>query len=156
MWLRGIYEESRTVPDRERLERSTRQLVAAGRRLVPGRRREKLLRQRPVRTARVLELWDEIDVLLMPVLASTAIAAEGGYGRSAPIAIDRSSRFMPFNPLFNVTGQPSIALPAGFGADGLPLSVQLVGRPGAEDLLYSLAGQLETARPWVHHRPPGC
>ncbi len=156
MWLRGIYEESRTVPDRERLERSTRQLVAAGRRLVPGRRREKLLRQRPVRTARVLELWNEIDVLLMPVLASTAIAAEGGYGRSAPIAIDRSSRFMPFNPLFNVTGQPSIALPAGFGADGLPLSVQLVGRPGAEDLLYSLAGQLETARPWAQHRPPGC
>ena len=156
MWLRGIYEESRTVPDRARLERSTRQLVAAGRRVVPGRRREKLLAQRASRTARVVELWNEVDVLLMPVLAGTAIAAEGAYGRSAPIAIDRSSRFMPFNPLFNVTGQPSIAVPAGFGADGLPLSVQLVGRPGAEDLLYSLAGQLETARPWAQHRPPGC
>jgi len=154
MWLRGIYEESRTVPDRARLERSTRQLVAAGRRVVPERRREKLMAQRTVRTSRVLELWNEIDVLLMPVLATTAIAAEGAYGKSAPVAIDRSSRFMPFNPLFNVTGQPSIALPAGFGVDGLPLSVQLVGRPGAEDLLYSLAGQLETARPWAQHRPP--
>jgi len=154
MWLRGIYEESRTVPDRTRLERSTRQLVAVGRRIAPGRRREKLLRQRDARTARVLELWNEIDVLLMPVLATTAIAAEGAYGKSAPVAIDRSSRFMPFNPLFNVTGQPSIAVPAGFGADGLPLSVQLVGRPGAEDLLYSLAGQLEAARPWAQHRPP--
>ncbi len=102
----------------------------------------------------MLELWNEIDVLLMPVLATTAIAAEGAYGKSAPIAFDRSSRFMPWCPLFNVTGQPSIAVPAGFGSDGLPLSVQLVGRPGAEDLLYSLAGQLETARPWVHHRPP--
>jgi amidase len=156
MWMRGIYEESRTVPDRERLERSTRQLVAAGRRLVPNRRREKLLEQRVARTARVLELWSEIDVLMMPVLATTAIAAEGAYGSSAPIAIDRSSRFMPFNPLFNVTGQPAIAVPAGFGGDGLPLSVQLVGRPGAEDLLYSLAGQIETARPWAHHRPPRC
>jgi amidase len=156
MWLRGIYEESRTVPDPARLERSTRQLVAAGRRVAPGRRRQTLLRKRDARTARVSELWNEIDVLLMPVLATTAIAAEGGYGRSAPIAIDRSSRFMPFNPLFNVTGQPSIAVPAGFGADGLPLSVQLVSRPGAEDLLYSLAGQLETARPWAQHRPPGC
>ena len=154
MWLRGIYEESRTVPDRARLERSTRQLVGVGRRLVPNRRRDQLLAGRAVRTARVLELWNEIDVLLMPVLATTAIAAEGGYGKSAPIAIDRSSRFMPFNPLFNVTGQPSVAVPAGFGADGLPLSVQLVGRPGAEDLLYSLAGQIETARPWAHHRPP--
>jgi amidase len=156
MWLRGIYEESRTVPDPARLERSTRQLVAAGRRVAPGRRRQTLLRKRDERTARVIELWNEIDVLLTPVLATTAIAAEGGYGRSAPIAIDRSSRFMPFNPVFNVTGQPSIAVPAGFGADGLPLSVQLVGRPGAEDLLYSLAGQLETARPWAQHRPPGC
>jgi len=154
MWMRGIYEESRTVPDRSRLERSTRQLVAAGRRLVPSGRREKLLAQRSTRTARVLELWNEVDVLLMPVLATTAIAAEGAYGKSAPVAIDRASRFMPWNPLFNVTGQPSIAVPAGFGGDGLPLSIQLVGRPGAEDLLYSLAGQLETARPWAHYQPP--
>ena len=153
MWVRGIYEESRGVPDRSRLERSTRQLVAAGRRLVPSRRREKLLAQRPARIARVLELWNEIDVLLMPVLTTTAIAAEGAYGKSAPVAIERASRFIPFNPLSNLTGQPSIAVPAGFGVDGLPLSVQLVGRPGAEDLLYSLAGQLETARPWAHHRP---
>jgi amidase len=153
MWLRGIYEESRHVPDHTLLERSTRQLIAAGRRLVPDRRREKLLAGRAVRTARVLELWQEVDVLLMPVLATTAIAAEGGYGKSAPLAMDKASRFMPHCPLFNVTGQPSIAVPAGFGADGLPLSVQLVGRTGAEDLLYSLAGQIEAARPWAHHRP---
>ncbi|MBV9607905.1 MAG: amidase [Solirubrobacterales bacterium] len=153
MWLRGIYEESAHVPDHSKLERSTRQLIATGKRVVPDRRREKLLAGRTRRTARVLELWQEVDVLLMPVLASTPIAAEGGYGRSALAAFDRSSRFMPFNPLFNLTGQPSIALPAGFGADGLPVSVQLVGRPGAEDLLYSLAGQIEAARPWAQHRP---
>jgi amidase len=153
MWMRGIYEESANVPDHSLLEPSTRQLVGAGRRLVSDRRREKLLVQRAARTARVLELWQEVDVLLMPVLASTAIAAEGAFGKPAPLAMDRASRFMPYNPLFNLTGQPSIALPAGFGADGLPLSVQLVGRPGAEDLLYSLAGQIETARPWVQHRP---
>jgi amidase len=153
MWMRGIYEESRHTPDHSKLERSTRQLAATGKRLVPDRRREKLLTARTARTARVLELWQEVDVLLMPVLATTAIRAEGGYGKAAPLAMDRSARFMPFNPVFNLTGQPSIALPAGFGADGLPLSVQLVGRPGAEDLLYSLAGQIESARPWAQHRP---
>jgi amidase len=153
MWMRGIYEESRHAPDHSKLERSTRQLVAAGKRLVPDRRRERLLAARATRTASVLELWQEVDVLLMPVLATTAIRAEGGYGKSAPLAMDRSARFMPFNPVFNLTGQPSIALPAGFGADGLPLSVQLAGRPGAEDLLYSLAGQIEAARPWAQHRP---
>lgn len=87
------------------------------------------------------------------MLASTAIDAEGAYGRSALVAYDRSSRFMSFNPLFNLTGQPAIAVPAGFGADGLPLSVQLIGRLGAEDLLYSLAGEIEAARPWAHHTP---
>ena len=131
MWMRGIYEESRTVPDRSRLERSTRQLVAAGRRLVPSRRREQLLARRPARTARVLELWNEIDVLLMPVLATTAIAAEGGYGKSAPIAIDRSSRFMPWSPLFNVTGQPAIAVPAGFGARRPTAQRPAGGPPGS-------------------------
>jgi amidase len=153
MWMRGIYEESQHVPDHSQLEPSTRQLIATGKRIVPDRRREKLLAGRAIRTARVLELWQEVDVLLMPVLATTAIRAEGGYGKSAPLAIDKASRFMPHCPLFNLTGQPSIALPAGFGADGLPLSVQLVGRPGAEDLLYSLAGQIEAARPWAQHRP---
>jgi len=154
LWLRGIYEQSLAVPDRSLLERSTRQMAAAGRTLVPPRRRDKVLASRGPATARILELWQQVDVLLTPGLATTAIAAEGGYGHGAPIAFNRASRFTPFTPLFNYTGQPAIALPAGFGSDGLPLGVQLVGRPGAEDVLYSLAGQIETAQPWAGERPP--
>jgi amidase len=153
LWLRAVYEDSRTVPDPARLERSTRQMAAAGRALVPPRRRDKLLAKRPVTTARIVALWNEIDVLMTPALASAAIAAEGAYGRSAPVAIDRAGRFTPFTAVFNITGQPAISIPAGFGGDGLPLSVQLVGRPGGEDTLYSLAGQIEAARPWADQRP---
>jgi amidase len=153
-WLRAIYEESLTVPVRSQLERLTRQMAAGGRYLVPPRRREKLLSKRAAAVARILALWDEIDVLLTPGLATTAIAADGAYGKSAPIAIDRSGRFTPFTPVFNLTGQPAVTVPAGLGSDGLPLSVQLVGRIGAEDTLYSLAGQIEAARPWAQHRPP--
>ncbi len=152
-WLRSIYEESRQVPDPTQLERLTRQMAGAGRRLVPPKRRDKLLARRPVTTARIVSLWDEIDVLVTPGLASTAIAAEGAFGKPAPLAIDRAGRFTPFTPIFNITGQPAVTIPAGFGTDGLPLSVQLVGGPGAEDTLYALAGQLETARPWSEHRP---
>jgi amidase len=154
-WLRGTYEVARDVPDPSKLERSSRQMAAAGRRLVPERRRGKLIAKRDEISARILELWQEVDVLLTPGLASTAIAAEGGYGRSAPVAIDKAGRFTPWTPPWNVTGQPAVTLPAGFGGDGLPLSVQLVGRSGAEDLLYSLAGQIEAARPWAQHRPAG-
>jgi len=62
--------------------------------------------------------------------------------------------FTPWTPIFNLTGQPAIAVPAGFGSAGLPLSVQLVGRPGAEATLYALAAQLEQSRPWADRRPP--
>jgi amidase len=153
-WLRGIYEESLTMPDRTQLEPLTRRMAGAGRYLVPDRRRKALLAKRSKTTARILAMWDEVDVLMTPGLAMSAIAAAGAYGKPAPLAIDRAGRFTPYTPIFNLTGQPAIALPAGFGNDGLPLSVQLVGRPGAEDVLYSLAGQIEEARPWSQHRPP--
>jgi amidase len=152
-WFRAIYEDALRVPDRSKFERSTRQMAAAGK-LISERRRDSVRAKRAATTARILSLWDDVDVLLTPGLATTAIKAEGGYGRPAPIAFDRAARFTPFTPLFNLTGQPAITIPAGFGADGLPLSVQLVGRPGAEDTLYSLAGQIEAAEPWTQHRPP--
>ncbi|MFL5822366.1 MAG: amidase [Solirubrobacteraceae bacterium] len=151
-WLRGIYEESLTVPDRSKLERTTRQMAAVGK-LISDRRAEKLRGKRGATAARILALWEDFDVLLTPGLASTAIAAEGGYGRSGVVAFNTAGRFTPWTAIFNLTGQPAITVPAGFSADGLPLSVQLVGRLGAEDTLYSLAGQIETARPWADRRP---
>jgi amidase len=153
LWVRGIYEDTLTVPDRSMLEPSTRQMAAAGRYLVPPRRRAALLAARARTTARITALWDEFDVLMTPALAKTAIAAEGGYGRPAPVAVDIAGRFTPFTPIFNLTGQPALSVPAGVGADGLPLAVQLIGRLGAEETLYSLAGQIEEAAPWAQRRP---
>jgi amidase len=155
MWVRGIYEDTMTLANLSALERSTRQMATAGRVLVSDRRRAALLRARRRSAARIIALWDEFDVLLTPVLARTAIAADGAYGRSAPAAVDAAGRFAPFTAIFNLTGQPAVAVPAGWAADGLPLSVQLVGRHGAEDVLYALAGQLERLAPWAERRPPG-
>ncbi|HWE09306.1 MAG TPA: amidase family protein [Solirubrobacteraceae bacterium] len=152
-WLRGVYEESLSVPNRSTLERSTRQMAAGGRYAVPPARRRRLMAQRRSTIARITKLWGQVDVLMTPGLATTAIGAEGGFGRSAPVAIDTAGRFTPFTAPFNVTGQPAVSLPAGVGADGLPLSVQLVGRSGGEDVLYSLAAQIETAAPWAHRHP---
>jgi amidase len=45
-------------------------------------------------------------------------------------------------------------VPAGFDADGMPLSVQLAGRPDGEATLFALSRQLEEARPWADQRPP--
>jgi amidase len=47
-----------------------------------------------------------------------------------------------------------MSVPAGFASDGMPLAVQLIGRPGDEATLLSLAAQLEAERPWADRRPP--
>ncbi|WP_020697901.1 amidase [Reyranella massiliensis] len=54
---------------------------------------------------------------------------------------------------FNLTGHPALALPSGFGTDGLPTSVQIVGRWGAETDVLRLGALLEDAQPWAQHRP---
>jgi amidase len=53
-----------------------------------------------------------------------------------------------------MTGQPACSVPAGFSVDGLPLAVQLVGRPDDEATLLSLAAEIEAERHWADHRPP--
>jgi amidase len=153
-WLRAIYEDYLTVPNPKQLESLTRQMASAGKVLVPKRRKAAVMAKRAATSARIVRLWDAVDVLLTPGLAKTAIDAEGGFGKPAPIAFDIAARFTPWTPLFNLTGQPAITIPAGFGADGMPLSVQLVGRSGEEARLYALAAQIEAARPWAHERPP--
>jgi amidase len=152
-WTRGIYEDSLTIPDRSKLERLSRRMAGFGRVVVGERRRAKLLEKRESTIARMLKLWDEVDVLLTPGLSRTALPAEGGFRKPAPIAFNLAGSFTPWTPPFNLTGQPGLAIPAGVGSDGLPLSVQLVGKPRAESTLYALAAQIEAARPWADRRP---
>jgi len=97
----------------------------------------------------------DYDVLLTPVLAARPLPIGELHGcGDEPLAdLRRSGRFAPYTALFNVTGQPAISVPVGFGEDGLPTAVQLVGHPLAEETLLQLAAQIEEARPWAGHRP---
>ena len=60
---------------------------------------------------------------------------------------------MPYYGVLNATGHPACSVPAGFDGDGLPLAVQLAGRPHDEVTLLALSGQIEQARPWADRRP---
>ena len=55
---------------------------------------------------------------------------------------------------FNVTGQPGLVIPAGFSNGGLPLSLQLVGHPFGEAMLYRVAQFYEDATGWTKRHPP--
>ena len=103
----------------------------------------------------IVRLWDDHDVVMTPALAERPVRI-GEIDACSDDPWDdfrRSGRFTPYTALFNVTGQPAISVPLFHGDDGLPLGVQLAGRPADEATLLSLAAQLEAARPWAERRP---
>lgn len=96
------------------------------------------------------------DAVLTPALAQRPVPIGEIHGRGPDpwSHYRRSGCFTPYTAIVNVTGLPAVTLPLYHGADGLPLAVQLIGRPAAEDELLALAAQLEAAHPWAERRPP--
>jgi amidase len=75
-------------------------------------------------------------------------------GAIKPIAA-KTFDFIPYTPLFNITGQPAMSVPLHWNPEGLPVGMHFVGRFGEEGTLLRLAGQLEQARPWFNRCPVG-
>jgi amidase len=107
--------------------------------------------------ARGLLAWmAPYDALLTPSLAEPPVLLDTVDWRTEdPMGLfARSGRFTPFTAVANVTGQPAISLPL-FERNGLPVGIQLFGRPAGEGPLLALAAQLEAARPWAGRVAPG-
>jgi amidase len=66
---------------------------------------------------------------------------------------ERQKQFTPYTAMYNMTGQPAISLPLYWSEEGLPIGMMLVGRPGGDAALLSLAAQVEAALPWHTRRP---
>ena len=103
--------------------------------------------------ARYQAWFEGHDVLLSPSLALPPLPVGAYRGKGLARTLLGVTAYMPFTPPINLVGFPAAGVPAGATEDGLPLGVQLAAAPGGEDLLLSLARQLETLRPWPRHAP---
>ncbi len=153
LYLAGIRDDIKRTPHPERLEARTRGFSRLG---APYsgwlvRRAKRLM---PSYAERINRLFDDHDVLMTLVSPIPAVEVGRWDGRGALRTVLAMSGVYPFTAVFNYTGQPAASVPAGFTDDGLPLSVQLVGRPNDEVTLLSLATQIEAERPWADRRPP--
>lgn len=99
--------------------------------------------------------FEKYDVLLSPTIGRTCLPL-------GSVRMDGSleqyeeglAPMVPFTAVCNATGVPAMSVPLEWTAGGLPIGLHFVGRFGAEEMLFSLAAQLEQVRPWRERRPP--
>jgi amidase len=96
---------------------------------------------------------DAFDLLLTPTMARPPAPLGEIRGDDADGAMLAATPYAAFTVPANVTGQPAMSVPLAWSG-GLPIGAQLVAAAAREDLLFRVAAQLETARPWAGQRPP--
>jgi len=106
---------------------------------------------------RVQSLLVRADLLAMPTLTRTALPIDQDL--FGTIEIDGQSydnlrpHWFPWTMPFNMTGHPAISLPCGFGRDGLPIGLQLVGRFRGDAELLRASALFEASHDWLTRWP---
>jgi aspartyl-tRNA(Asn)/glutamyl-tRNA(Gln) amidotransferase subunit A len=112
------------------------------------------LQARSAYCERARAFMDGYDLLLTPTLPVTAFAA----GLDEPPRSDGRDEtpldWTPFTYPFNLTGQPAATVPCGFGDDGLPVGLQIVGRWRDDATVLRASAAFEAAAPWADLVPP--
>jgi amidase len=104
---------------------------------------------------KAIAFFDDYDLLLTPTIAAAPpLIGEKVIGEEDFEGLLSLLKLIAFTPTWNMTGQPAATVPMGLDGDGLPVGVQLVGRPGDEATILRVSAQLEEAEPWRDARPP--
>ncbi len=135
------------------LEPLTQWLVARGRAL-GARDLAVALAELAVFERGVIRQFAPFDAVLTPALAQTPRPIGWYDAEDGERNFEQQVQYTPWTSFANVSGLPAIALPVHQTADGLPMGVQLIGRPGREDVLLALGAQLERRLNWHRRHPP--
>lgn len=139
-------------PPLDTLDPWMRTLVEMGR-TVPAVEYAKAMATLQAMSRRTVAFFDDYDLFVSPTVAGPPPVV----GSMAGVGIEDVMKFWaltPFTALWNTTGQPAVSLPLAHDESGLPVGVQIVGRPAAEATLVRVSAQLEAAKPWIDRRPP--
>ncbi|MCJ1696225.1 amidase [Rathayibacter caricis] len=154
LWQSGASTLPVEAPaDLELLEPLTRWLVVEGRRL--GAR--DVVEAASVLTAferALIAAFSSFDAVLAPAMTMTPRPV-GWYDAEDPERnFAQQVQYTPFTSFVNVAGLPAITLPLSMTDSGLPMGIQLIGRPGGEAVLLSIGAQLERRARWQRRHPP--
>jgi len=104
--------------------------------------------QMQVISRRIVGFFEKFDVLVLPTYLHSPIRVGEWADLSCEETLQRIVNWIAPCPPFNASGLPAIALPAILDNNGLPVGIQIIGRPAAEATLIALAAQMEAAKPF--------
>jgi amidase len=153
-YMGGVAEDVAVVPHPERLEPRTRGFGRLGR-SIPGPLVRNAVKAEAKHASRINAIFDDVDVVLTPATGQPAVEIGRWAGRGAIRTLLGMSRVYPYTPVWNYTGQPAASVPAPVPDGELPVGAMFISPPNREDLLLSLAAQIEAETNWPDRIPPG-
>jgi amidase len=150
-WFAGAEMDARLLANRSGLEKRVARHTLIGRAVLATGGPRPSARTSWARAAE--RYFADVDVLVTPMLAQPALPAIAWSDRGWAANVVANVRYAAFAPAWNLAGWPAMALPAGIHPSGLPMSVQLIARPGGEGLLLKLGAEIEQLRPWPRVAP---
>ena len=123
--------------------------------LIPAQGYYKAQKLRALLRQQILDWLERVDVLVLPTGPVTARPVETVPGiQSKEHAASGLAGRISFTGPFNLAGVPALSLPCGFSSENLPMGLQIVGRPFAEETVMKVAYAYEQSTDWHTRRPP--
>ena len=137
----GVLDEVRRLEHPERIEKRSQRIAAMARMLPPGALR--WAERSTTRVERAMErIFRRIDVLLTPVTPTLPPPIRRVHRMGYLAGQQISAKVIAYTSYWNLAGHPALSVPVGISSEGLPLAVQVIGRPGEDDLVLEIGERL--------------